>query len=56
MTNFSRIEMAFEIYKSMISDGSFYYHSQIPDENRAKRCFEIADAFIKEAKKENSCS
>jgi len=51
MTTFSRIEMAFEIYKSLIVGGVFYCSGSDPDKRRAERSFEIVDAFIKEAKK-----
>jgi hypothetical protein len=59
MTDFSRIEMAFEVYKNMISDAE-YWDFKFKDlndyENKCKKCakksFILVDIFIEEAKKE----
>jgi hypothetical protein len=57
MTNYSRIDMAFEIYKSMVSNGrdwGFHFEG-IQDYDRAcekmaKISFMLADTFTKEVK------
>ena len=62
MTNFSRIEMAFEIYKSMINNSTYYnVHTEdvrgyLRDSNDcsvrelARKAFLLADVFIEETK------
>jgi hypothetical protein len=53
MTNFSRIEMAFELYKQIITNGNYYNVFTDDDyrlRNTVKLSFKLADAFIEETK------
>lgn len=55
MTNYSRIEMAFELLKASVSAGSYFScgeTSRQSNEYRAKWAFEQTDAFIEEIKRQ----
>lgn len=55
MTDYSRIEMAFELLKASVNTGDYFScgeTSRKRNEYRAKWAFEQADAFIEEIKKQ----
>lgn len=57
MTNFSRIEMAFELLKASISSGSYFGcgGSEIEkSQYRAQWAFRQVDAFIQEVKNQGN--
>lgn len=56
MTQFSRIEMAFEILKAMVAAAPYFSGGNDPDKYRARRAFEQTDAFLEEAKRRGEIS
>ena len=56
MTQWTRIEMAFEILKAMVAAGRYFSSGDDPDKYRARRAFEQTDAFLEEAKRRGESS